>query len=135
MNINQKAQELAKLIKTTDEFKTMNRYKREIEKNKNIKRQLDSYLNKKDKIYTKHKIDEANRKVSQLDREYSKVFQNPLVENYFKSTQNFNLLMQSIYKSIEEELLRLYLSHLSLNFIIIKFPSTMLILYCLRLII
>ena len=34
MNINQKAQELAKLIKTTDEFKTMNRYKREIEKNK-----------------------------------------------------------------------------------------------------
>ena len=35
MNINQKAQELAKLIKTTDEFKTMNRYKREIEKNKN----------------------------------------------------------------------------------------------------
>ena len=106
MNINQKAQELAKLIKTTDEFKTMNRYKREIEKNKNIKRQLDSYLNKKYKIYTKHKIDEANRKVSQLDREYSKVFQNPLVENYFKSTQNFNLLMQSIYKSIEEELLR-----------------------------
>lgn len=106
MNINQKAQELAKLIKTTDEFKTMNRYKREIEKNKNIKRQLDSYLNKKDKIYTKYKIDEANRKVSQLDREYSKVFQNPLVENYFKSTQNFNLLMQSIYKSIEEELLR-----------------------------
>ena len=101
MNINQKAQELAKLIKTTDEFKTMNRYKREIEKNKNIKRQLDSYLNKKDKIYTKHKIDEANRKVSQLDREYSKV-----LENHFKSTQNFNLLMQSIYKSIEEELLR-----------------------------
>ena len=84
----------------------MNRYKIQIEKNKNIKRQLDSYLNKKDKIYTKHKIDEANRKVSQLDREYSKVFQNPLVENYFKSTQNFNLLMQSIYKSIEEELLR-----------------------------
>ena len=53
MNINQKAQELAKLIKTTDEFKTMNRYKREIEKNKNIKRQLDSYLNKKDKISKK----------------------------------------------------------------------------------
>ena len=33
MNINQKAQELAKLIKTTDEFQTMNKYKREIEKN------------------------------------------------------------------------------------------------------
>ena len=100
MNINQKAQELAKLIKTTDEFQTMNKYKREIEKNKNIKRQLDNYLSKKDKIYTR------NKRVSQLDKEYSKVFQNPLVENYFKSTQNFNLLMQSVYKSIEQELLR-----------------------------
>ena len=96
MNINQKAQELAKLIKTTDEFQTMNKYKREIEKNKNIKRQLDNYLSKKDKIYTRYKIDEANKRVSQ----------NPLVENYFKSTQNFNLLMQSVYKSIEQELLR-----------------------------
>ena len=78
MYINQKAKELAKLIKTTDEFQTMNKYK----------------------------IDEANKRVSQLDKEYSKVFQNPLVENYFKSTQNFNLLMQSVYKSIEQELLR-----------------------------
>ena len=106
MNINQKAQELAKLIKTTDEFQTMNKYKREIEKNKNIKKQLDNYLSKKDKIYTRYKIDEANKRVSQLDKEYSRVFQNPLVENYFKSTQNFNLIMQSVYKSIEQELLR-----------------------------
>ena len=73
---------------------------------KNIKKQLDNYLSKKDKIYTRYKIDEANKRVSQLDKEYSRVFQNPLVENYFKSTQNFNLLMQSVYKSIEGELLR-----------------------------
>ncbi|MGM9534040.1 MAG: YlbF family regulator [Intestinibacter sp.] len=106
MNINQMAQELARLIKNSDEFKTMNKYKREIEKNKSIKKQLDNYMNKKDKIYTKYKIDEANRKISQLDREYSKVFQTPLVENYFKSTQRFNLLMQNVYKSIEEELLK-----------------------------
>ena len=113
MNINQKAQELAKLIKTTDEFQTMNKYKRSFEsflkdlfQNKNIKKQLDNYLSKKDKIYTRYKIDEANKRVSQLDKEYSRVFQNPLVENYFKSTQNFNLLMQSVYKSIEGELLR-----------------------------
>ncbi|MGM9531420.1 YlbF family regulator [Intestinibacter sp.] len=106
MNINQMAQELAKLIKNSDEFKTMNKYKREIEKNKNIKKQLDNYMSKKDKIYTRYKIDEANRKISQLDREYSKVFQTPLVKNYFDSTQKFNLLMQNVYKSIEEELLK-----------------------------
>ena len=69
MNINQMAQELARLIKNSDEFKTMNKYKKEIEKNKNIKRQLDNYMSKKDKIYTRYKIDEANRKISQLDKE------------------------------------------------------------------
>ena len=106
MDINQKAQELAKLIKNSDEFKTMNKYKKEIEKNKNIKKQLDNYMNKKDKLYTRYKIDEANRKISQLDREYSKVFQTPLVQNYFNSTQRFNWLRQNVYKSIEEELLK-----------------------------
>lgn len=106
MNIEQKAQELARIIKNSEEFKTMNKYKREIEKNKNIKRQLDAYLNKKDKIYTRYKINEANRKISELDQEYSKVFQTPLVENYFKSTQRFNLLMQTVYKTIEKELLK-----------------------------
>ena len=106
MNIEQKAQELARIIKNSEEFKTMNKYKREIEKKKNIKRQLDAYLSKKDKIYTRYKINEANRKINELDQEYSKVFQTPLVENYFKSTQRFNLLMQTVYKTIEQELLR-----------------------------
>lgn len=106
MNVNQKAVELAQFIKNTNEYKAMTRYKKEIEKNKNIKRQLDEYLSKKDKIYTRYKLDEATKKISKLDKEYIKTFQNPLVENYFKSTQNFNLLMQKVYKSIEEELLR-----------------------------
>ena len=51
-------------------------------------------------------MDEATKKIYQLDKEYSKVFQIPLVENYFNSTQKFNLLMQNVYKSIEEELLK-----------------------------
>lgn len=106
MNINQKAIELAQFIKATNEYKTMTKYKKEIEKNKNIKRQLDEYIIKKDKIYTRYKLDEASKKILKLDKEYIKTFQNPLVENYFKSTQNFNLLMQSVYKSIEEELLK-----------------------------
>lgn len=106
MNLNKKAQELAKNIKDTDEFKTMNKYKREIEKNRNIKKQLDAYASKKDKIYSKYRMDEASSKIAQLDQDYAKVFQNPTVQNYFKSTQNFNLLMQSIYKTIENELLK-----------------------------
>ena len=44
MDINQKAKELAYYIKGTKEFKKMNRYKDELEKNRNLKRHLDTYL-------------------------------------------------------------------------------------------
>lgn len=106
MNLNQKAIELARLIKSTDEYKRMNYYKQEIEKNKALKKNLDSYLSKKDKIYSKNKIDEAAKKISRLDIEYAKIFETPIVKKYFQSTQEFNLLMQGIYKSIEKELLK-----------------------------
>lgn len=106
MKLNDKARELARLIKNSEEYRMMNTYKREIEKNKSLKRQLDSYLAKKDKIYSSLKIEEATQKISKLDREYSKTFQTPLVQSYFKSTQAFNALMQQVYKTIEAELLK-----------------------------
>ena len=50
MDINQKAKELAYYIKGTREFKTMNKYKEELERNKSLKKHLDTYLNKKNQI-------------------------------------------------------------------------------------
>ena len=44
MDINQKAKELAYYIKGTREFKTMDRYKEELEKNKSLKRHLDAFI-------------------------------------------------------------------------------------------
>lgn len=46
MDVNQKAKELAYYIKGTREFKTMNKYKEELERNKSLKKHLDTYLNK-----------------------------------------------------------------------------------------
>lgn len=106
MDINQKAKELAYYIKGTKEFKTMDRYKQEIEKNKSLKKHLDTYLNKKNQIYSRYKIDDASKKISKLNKEYINFFNNPLVSNYMNSTNEFNSMMKKIYSSIENELLK-----------------------------
>lgn len=47
MDINKKALELANSIKSSDEFKLMKKSKSQLDKNKNLKRQLDNYIDKK----------------------------------------------------------------------------------------
>lgn len=106
MDINEKAKELAYYIKGTKEFKTMNKYKNELEKNKSLKKHLDTYLSKKNQIYSRYKIDDANKRVSKLDKEYINFFNDPLVTNYMNSTNKFNSMMKKIYSSIENELLK-----------------------------
>ena len=66
MDVNQKAKELAYYIKGTREFKTMNKYKEELERNKSLKKHLDTYLNKKNQIYSRYKVDDANKRAVEL---------------------------------------------------------------------
>ena len=106
MDINQKSKDLAYYIKGTREFKSMNKNKEELEKNKSLKKHLDSYLNKKNQIYSRYKIDEANKRATKLDKEYINFFNDPLVTKYMNSTNEFNAMMKKIYSTIEDELLK-----------------------------
>ena len=84
----------------------MNRYKDELERDKSLKKHLDAYVSKKNQIYSRYKLEDANKKVSKLDKEYMNFFNNPLVTNYMNSTNNFNNMMKKIYSAIENELLK-----------------------------
>lgn len=106
MNINKKASELANLIRSTDEFKNMKIKKQELEKNRSLKKQLDSYINKKNKIYSSYTFDEASIKVSELNKEYKDFFNIPIISNYMNATKEFNNTMENIYKFIEKELIK-----------------------------
>ena len=106
MEINEKAKELAYYNKGTREFKTMNKYKEELERNKSLKKHLDTYLNKKNQIYSRYKIDDANKRISKLNKEYINFFNDPIVTNYMNSTNEFNSMMKKIYSAIENELLK-----------------------------
>lgn len=106
MNINQFSKEVASFIKNTDEFKAMNKSKSELDKNRNLKKQLDTYISKKNNIYSKYTLENASKKVNQLNRDYSDFFNLPAVSNYMKKTKEFNNMMENFYKSIEKELLK-----------------------------
>jgi cell fate (sporulation/competence/biofilm development) regulator YmcA (YheA/YmcA/DUF963 family) len=106
MDINQKARDFANYVKNTSEFKTMNKSKMDLEKNRNLKKQLDSYINKKNTIYSNYKIEDASKRISQLNRDYHDFFNLPLVSNYMQATKQFNSMMENLYKSIEKELLK-----------------------------
>jgi cell fate (sporulation/competence/biofilm development) regulator YmcA (YheA/YmcA/DUF963 family) len=106
MDINQKAREFADYVKNTSEFKIMNKSKMDLEKNRTLKKQLDSYINKKNTIYSNYKIEDASKRISQLNRDYHDFFNLPLVLNYMQATKQFNSMMENLYKSIEKELLK-----------------------------
>lgn len=104
MNINDKARELALYIKNTNEFKTMYKAKKDLDKNPMLKKQFDEYLQKKNLVYSRYKIEDASKKISQLNRDYTKFFNHPLVSNYMQANRNYNTMMEKLYKQIELEL-------------------------------
>lgn len=106
MDINRKAKEFASYVKNTDEFKYMNKCKQDLEKSRSLKNQLNSYINKKNSIYSNYRMEDANNKLSSLNKEYESFFSNPIVSNYMDSTRQFNSMMENLYKTIEKELLK-----------------------------
>jgi len=106
MNINQLSKEVALFIKNTNEFKAMNKSKLELDKNRSIKKQFDMYISKKNSIYSNYTLDDASKKINQLNRDYNDFFNLPLVSNYIQKTKEFNNMMENFYKSIEKEILK-----------------------------
>ncbi|GAA0709346.1 hypothetical protein GCM10008904_20190 [Paraclostridium ghonii] len=104
MNINDKAKDLALCIRSTNEFKSMNKAKKELDRDSSLKKQFDEYVKRKNHIYSRYKIEDASKKISQLNRDYDKFFNHPLVSNYMYANRNFNTMMENLYKQIESEL-------------------------------
>lgn len=104
MNINDKARDLAVCIKNTKEFKLMNKAKKDIDKNPNVRKQFNEYIKKKNNIYSRYKIVDTSKKINQLNKDYNKFFNNPLIINYLNANKQFNIMMENLYKQIEHEL-------------------------------
>lgn len=106
MDINKEAKKFANYVKNTEEFRYMNSCKQELERNRSLKNQLNSYVNKKNSIYSSYRMEDATKKISSLNKEYENFFNMPLVSNYMDATRQFNSMMEKLYKTIEQELLK-----------------------------
>ncbi|MGL5712767.1 MAG: YlbF family regulator [Paraclostridium sp.] len=104
MSINNKAKEFALHIKNTPEFKEMYKAKKTLDKNSSLKKQFDEYVQKKNLIYSRYKIEDASKKISDLNRNYTKFFNHPTIEKYMQANRNYNNMMEKLYKQIELEL-------------------------------
>ena len=62
--------------------------------------------NKKNNIYSSYTLEDASKKLNQLNRDYNDFFNLPLVSNYMQKTKEFNSMMENFYKLIEKELLK-----------------------------
>lgn len=107
MDVNKQAKALASSIKMSKEFIELNNSKSILERNRNLKKQLDSYLYKQTNIYSRYQPgQQMEEKLAQLNKEYENFFRSSEVNNYLLAAQRFNEMMEKIYKYIESELTR-----------------------------
>jgi cell fate (sporulation/competence/biofilm development) regulator YlbF (YheA/YmcA/DUF963 family) len=105
MDVTKNAKALASSIKMSREFIELNSSKAIVEKNRNLKKQLDSYLYKQNTIYSRYQPgQQMEEKLAQLNKEYENFFRSSEVNNYLLAAQKFNEMMEKIYKYIESEL-------------------------------
>ena len=106
MDINKKTIEFASYIRNTPEFKNLQKYRSDLDKNKNLKKQLDNYQSKKNNIYSRYDAKNAYKMLLILDKDYVEFFKNPIISKYVLASNEFNNMIESIYKLIEKELLK-----------------------------
>ncbi len=106
MNVNAKSKEFARFIKSTEEFKQLKKSRDELNKNKSLKRKLDTYVSKKNTLFSRYDYDTASKNLTTLNNDFKDFFALPVVSNYLDSSKKFNSMMETVYKSIEEELLK-----------------------------
>ncbi|CAH2214971.1 YlbF family regulator [Tepidibacter aestuarii] len=96
-----KTKELVELICKTDEFKRLKNAKKNIDKNKNLKKQVEDFKKRQLKIQkSKLSKEQLNSEMTRLDHDFKVLHEIPQVNEFFKSTQEFNSMMFNLFKEI-----------------------------------
>lgn len=96
-----KTKELVELICKTDEFIRLKTAKKSIDKNKNLKKRVEDFKKRQLKIQnSKLSKDQLNSEMMRLDNDFKTLNEIPQVNEFFKSTQEFNSMMFNLFKEI-----------------------------------
>lgn len=105
MNLNQKAKELTDSIKGTREFMELKQAKANIDKNKDLKIQVEEFVKKQTELFTSNKPGkEAESKAAELNKKFETLSKIPEVDKFLKAGKVFNDMMVRTYKSVSDSL-------------------------------
>ena len=99
--MNNKTKELVEFICTTDEFKNLKKSKKNIDKNKNLKKQVEDFKKRQLKMQkSKLSKEQLNSEMMRLNKDFKTLNEVPQVTEFFQSTKEFNTMMFNLFKEI-----------------------------------
>lgn len=105
MHINKKIEELIIELKQTREFKELKKTHDNINKNKNLKKQVDGFQNRQKQIYSmKKSANVVQKEIEDLNRTFEDLAKIPEVDAFLKSGKAFNDLIANIFKNINDSI-------------------------------
>ena len=100
MSPNEKAAELGKSIISTKEFAELRQAKQSIDRNRELKRELDQLFEKQREVYSKVSSRDRESGASEVNKRFSALSKHPEVNVYLKASEQFNELLARTYKTI-----------------------------------
>ncbi|NDI36304.1 YlbF family regulator [Chengkuizengella sediminis] len=106
MNIYDKAHELAKALKESDEVKQLDEVRAEIEKNEEASKMLQDFTNIQNELQQKMMIGEqpSEEEMGKIQKLYEVLQLNPLLSKLFETEQRVSVIIQDVHKIINEPL-------------------------------
>lgn len=96
-----KTKELVEFICTTDEFTNLKKAKKNIDKNKNLKKQVEDFKKRQLKMQkSKLSKEQLNSEMMRLNNDFKTLNEVPQVTEFFQSTKEFNAMMFNLFKEI-----------------------------------
>ena len=104
MNVYDCAHQLARALKTSDEYLSFKKSREEILKNPKLKEMIEDFQKKQIKIQglrlTGKEIEESQ--LQQIQKLYEILMKDPTANEYFQAEMRFSRLMNDIHKIISE---------------------------------
>ena len=99
--MNNKTKELVEFICTTDEFAKLKNTKKNIDKNKNLKKQVEDFKKRQLRMQnSKLSKKQLNSEMTRLNNDFKTLHEIPQVTEFFQSTKEFNTMMFNLFKEI-----------------------------------
>lgn len=105
MSINRGVKVLIDEIKSTMEFKKLKEAKLNLNKYKDLKRELETLQRRQMELFkTRKEPQEIEKQANELNQEFQRLTKNPEVLRLVRAGEEFNRMMSRVYQSIGEML-------------------------------